>query len=164
MRRRAALLPAALVAATLLVQAAFLVPATPAAADDAVWSVAPATASGQAARDYFRYALAPGAQVTDQVRVSNLGSAPLTFAVYATDAYTTDDGSFALLTAADKPRDVGTWIVLGARAYTVAPGTYLDIPFRLAVPTNASPGDHVGGVIASVVSQQVTGDGQQVNV
>jgi len=156
MTRRAPL-TAAVAAAAL----AFALPAAPAAADDIGWSVQPA---GAATRNHFVYELGPGEQVTDTVRVTNRAPTPMTFTVYGTDAYTTVDGGFDLLAAKDAPRDVGSWISLGARAYTVPGGRHLDIPFRLAVPTNASPGDHAGGVIASVVTPGTTADGQQVTV
>ncbi|MET7396911.1 DUF916 domain-containing protein [Dactylosporangium sp. NPDC005572] len=136
---------------------------TPAVAEDQGWSVQPATTTG-AARSWFVYDVAPGQQVEDVVRVTNRAATPQTFTVYGTDAYTTADGAFDLLPASRKPTGAGAWIVLGQRAYTVEAGRSLDIPFRLTVPTNAGPGDHAGGVVASVVTQQTTGDGAQVNV
>jgi hypothetical protein len=39
-----------------------------------------------------------------------------------------------------------------------------DIPFQLTVPAGAAPGDHPGGVIASVTEQQVNASGQRVDV
>ncbi|WP_432968621.1 WxL protein peptidoglycan domain-containing protein [Dactylosporangium sp. CA-233914] len=134
----------------------------PAFADEQGWSVQPAGSSAN--RSYFVYDAAPGQQIDDVVRITNRASVPQTFAVYGTDAYTTVDGAFDLLPASRRPTDTGAWITLGQRAYTVAAGASLDIPFRLSVPANAGPGDHAGGVIASVVSQQSTGDGARVNV
>ena len=147
----------------LLVAALVVIPVTPAAADDIGWSVQPAN-SATGTRSYFGYELAPGEQLTDTVRVTNRAATPTTFTVYGTDAYTTVDGGFDLLAAKTPPRDIGSWIALAAKAYTVPGNGHLDIPFRLAVPTNASPGDHAGGVIASVVTPGTSGDGQQVNI
>ncbi|MBU2664874.1 DUF916 domain-containing protein [Actinoplanes bogorensis] len=140
-------------------------PAQAAPGDDAVrWSVQPSTAKGPDGRDYVIRRAAPGETLTDHVGITNLTAKPLTFNVYGTDAYTTDDGSFALLPAADKPADLGAWIALGARTYTVPANTRLDVPFTVTVPANATPGDHAGGVVTSV-SQEATGaDGRKVLV
>ncbi|GIJ48958.1 hypothetical protein Val02_58440 [Virgisporangium aliadipatigenens] len=139
-----------------------LFPASPALADDTGWAVQPA--GGTAGRSHFVYDLVPGQVVDDVVRVSNRSSSAQTFTVYATDAYTTVDGAFDLLPASRRPTDVGAWIAFGQRAYTVEGGASLDIPFRLTVPTNAAPGDHAGGVLASLVTTRTGGDGQRVNV
>ncbi|WP_433062350.1 WxL protein peptidoglycan domain-containing protein [Dactylosporangium sp. CS-033363] len=147
-------------AAVAAVLAALALPGT-AHADDQGWSVQPA---GAANRSYFVYDVKPGQQLDDTVRVTNRATIAQTFTVYGADAYTTVDGAFDLQPASRKPADAGSWIALGQRAYTVEAGAQLDIPFRLTVPANATPGDHAAGVIASVVTQQSTGDGATVNV
>lgn len=81
---------------------------------DVRWSVQPSTAKGPDGRDYIIRRAAPGERLTDYVGVTNLTARPLTFSVYGTDAYTTDDGSFALLPAAQKPTGIGSWMTLGA--------------------------------------------------
>jgi uncharacterized membrane protein len=48
----------------------------------------------------------------------------------------------------DKPKDVGTWITLGATQYTLDPGKRVDIPFKVTIPSDATPGDHVGAIVA----------------
>jgi uncharacterized membrane protein len=126
--------------------------------------VQPSTAKGPDGRDYIIRRAAPGERLTDYVGISNLGTTPLTFTVYGTDAYTTDDGSFALLPAAQKPGDVGSWIALGAGRYTVAPNTRLDVPFSITVPAGATPGDHAGGVVASIAAGQTDASGRTVLV
>lgn len=154
--------------ATILLTAALAAPAVPAQAapgdTDIRWSVQPSTAKGPDGRDYFVRRAAPGEQLTDHVGVTNLTKAPLTFTVYGTDAFTTADGAFGLLPAAQTATDVGSWIKLAQRTYTVHANTRLDIPFTLAVPTNATPGDHAGGIIASIATAQTTGTGQKMLV
>ncbi|GLW33491.1 WxL protein peptidoglycan domain-containing protein [Actinoplanes regularis] len=145
-----------------------LAPASPAPAapggSDVRWSVRPSTAKGPDGRDYIIRRAAAGERLTDYVGVTNLTSRPLTFTVYGSDAYTTEDGSFALLPAAQKPTDLGSWIALGANRYEVPANTRLDIPFSISVPADATPGDHAGGVIASIAEEQTTADGQKVLV
>ncbi|GIJ54208.1 hypothetical protein Vau01_017240 [Virgisporangium aurantiacum] len=163
--RTAALLIAALVAGLVAGPVAAPAPA-PAAPDDdgSKWSVLPVSAAGQPPRNAFDYRLKPGEQVTDHVSINNLGTTPLTVAVYATDAFNSPDGAYALLTAAQEPRDIGTWVTLAGRDHTVPPRTRLDIPFTLRVPANAAPGDHSGGIVASITTPQTTPEGQTVNV
>ncbi|MFI9529969.1 WxL protein peptidoglycan domain-containing protein [Micromonospora rosaria] len=128
------------------------------------WAVQPSGPQGPTGRNYFIYDLAPGSTLTDHVGITNLSDRPLTFEVYGTDAYTTTDGAFALLPAAQPATDVGSWVHLDRRSWTVEPGKRADIPFRLSVPANATPGDHAGGVIGAVTQARTTADGQQVLV
>ncbi|WP_436524302.1 WxL protein peptidoglycan domain-containing protein [Actinoplanes sp. HUAS TT8] len=131
---------------------------------DVRWSVQPSTAKGPDGRDYIIRRAAPGERLTDYVGVTNLTARPLTFSVYGTDAYTTDDGSFALLPAVQKPTDIGSWMTLGAARYTVPANTRLDVPFAISVPADATPGDHAGGVVASIAEEQAAANGQKVLV
>ncbi|MFC0531849.1 WxL protein peptidoglycan domain-containing protein [Phytohabitans kaempferiae] len=135
---------------------------TPAPAADAgfTWAVQPSGKDGPTGRSYFVYDAAPGQRIDDRVAVTNLGTQPMTFAVYGSDAYTTADGSFALQPASHRAADVGAWTSFGARAYQVAAGKRVVIPFQLTVPANASPGDHAGGIVASVVQAQAGGGGR----
>ncbi|BCY05358.1 WxL protein peptidoglycan domain-containing protein [Actinoplanes sp. L3-i22] len=153
----------ALAAVLLLVLSPAPAQAAP-AASDVRWSVQPSTAKGPDGRDYVIRRAAPGERLTDYVGITNLTTRPLTFSVYGTDAYTTDDGSFALLPAARKPTDIGSWTTLGATKYTVPANTRLDVPFAISVPADATPGDHAGGVVASIAEPQTTASGQQVLV
>lgn len=158
----------ALLCAVAMVVGLFAVPAVATAAsaaksgdDTFKWAVQPSGPQGPGGRDYFVLNLAPGQQVVDYVGVSNFSEKPIEFRVYATDAFTTKDGAFSLLPA-DKPAtDVGTWIGFNADTYTVPAGKRLDIPFQLTVPADASPGDHIGGVVASVAAEETAGDGSQ---
>ncbi|MFI0368957.1 WxL protein peptidoglycan domain-containing protein [Actinomadura sp. 1N219] len=165
--RGAATLAAALTLALSLAapaQAAAAPAGTPAPGGLA-WSVKPSGAKGQARRDFFVYTLSPGRRVRDSVVITNLSDRPLAFRVYATDAFNTSDGSFALLTADRQATGVGTWIsIAGAPARTVQPGGSARVPFTLTVPPGATPGDHSGGVIAAVTEQTTGAQGQRVNV
>ena len=122
------------------------------AADAGNFAVQPSGPNGPGGRDYFIYTLKTGKTFGDTVAVSNLGTTTATFAVYATDALTTKDGSFSLLREQDKPKDVGTWMQLGATQYTLEPGKRVDIPFKISVPSDATPGDHVGAIVAQRIT------------
>ncbi|MEV6802589.1 DUF916 domain-containing protein [Micromonospora rifamycinica] len=169
--RASAVLAAALLVATAPPAPALAAPApapgpTAAAGETgaARWAVQPSSAKGPTGRNYFIYDLAAGSTLTDHVGVTNLGDRPLTFDVYGTDAYTSTDGAFALLPADRPATDVGSWISVDRRTWTIPAGRRVDIPFRLTVPANATPGDHTGGVIAAVARVRTTADGQRVLV
>ncbi|MEU0934930.1 WxL protein peptidoglycan domain-containing protein [Embleya sp. NPDC005971] len=135
----------------------------PAAAPAAgTWSVQPSTEHGPDERPFFRYALAPGARRLDYVAVTNSGDTPLTVDLYAQDAFTTAAGGFDLLAAGRPPADVGSWIRLKQTRVTVPARSRSDVPFELSVPDNASPGDHSGGVVASVAAPGRDAAGNQV--
>jgi hypothetical protein len=124
----------------------------PTSAEAGSFAVQPSGPNGPGGRDYFIYTLKTGSVFGDTVGISNLGTETATFAVYATDARTTTDGSFSLLREEEKAKDVGTWVTLGASQYTVDPGKRVDIKFKVTIPTDATPGDHIGAIVAQRIA------------
>ncbi|MCZ7418674.1 MULTISPECIES: DUF916 domain-containing protein [unclassified Micromonospora] len=137
-------------------------PAPPSAA--ATWGVAPSSERGPNGRPAFSYKLDPGATLTDYVGVTNHSNRPLTLSLYASDAVTTTQGGFDLLAADRKPTDVGSWVRLPNKTVTIPSTSRLDIPFTLTVPKNATPGDHAGGIVASLAGTAADAQGNQVAV
>jgi hypothetical protein len=118
------------------------------AADNGSWSVYPA-ASRIAARPYFYLSADPGQTIDDKVVVSNRTGRPLTFRLYAADAYNTArDGGFAVRTVAEKQRGVGAWARPAKTRVTVPAHGRVTVPFTLSVPEGAEPGDHPGALVA----------------
>ncbi|MFD7442221.1 WxL protein peptidoglycan domain-containing protein [Streptomyces sp. NPDC059909] len=118
------------------------------AADNGEWSVEPA-ASGPDHRPYFYLAAAPGTTLTDRVTVTNKTAAPLTFRLYAADAYNTErDGGFAVRTRSEPQRGVGAWAKPERDRVTVPARSAVTVPYALTVPETAEPGDHPGAVVA----------------
>ena len=113
-------------------------------------------------RPSLSYQLAPGAVQEDCVFLSNYSNVPLTFTVYGTDAFNNRTGDFAVLEGDDPPTDVGSWIKLGTEAVTLQPSTGIEMPLTIQVPANASPGDHVGAVLASSRTSADDATGKQV--
>lgn len=131
------------------------------------WTLTPGGSddgSQAGSRPNLSYQVAPGTTIDDTVIVYNFGNVPTKFAVYATDAYNNDDGEFDLLTSDEVPVDVGSWVSLGATSVTLAPGKQATIPVTIKVPLDATPGDHVGGIVAAVTAVADTGNGQLINV
>ncbi|MGW7436683.1 WxL protein peptidoglycan domain-containing protein [Streptomyces sp. NPDC054849] len=124
------------------------------AADNGTWGVFPTPTGGATMTDraYFFHQGAAGTSLSDSVTILNSSDRELTFQVFATDAVNTPSGgAFALLPVETKPKDVGAWIALApesSRTVTVPPKGRKDIPFTVRVPADATPGDHVGGIVA----------------
>ncbi|MEU9134916.1 DUF916 domain-containing protein [Streptomyces sp. NPDC048404] len=123
--------------------------ATPSyAADNGSWSVYPVS-SRVAARPYFYLSADPGQTLRDKVTVANKTGDPLTFRLYAADAYNTArDGGFAVRTLAEKQRGVGAWARPARSRVTVPAHGKVTVPFTLRVPERAEPGDHPGALVA----------------
>ncbi|MEV0205399.1 DUF916 domain-containing protein [Streptomyces sp. NPDC050788] len=118
------------------------------AADNGSWSVYPA-ATRIAARPYFYLSADPGTTVRDKVVVANKTGGPLTFRLYAADAYNTvRDGGFAVKTVHEKQRGVGAWAKPAKTRVTVPAHGNVTVPFTLKVPEGAEPGDHPGALVA----------------
>lgn len=131
---------------------------------DITWGIQPASSGDSATRAAFTYELDPGAVIDDAVRITNFSEAPLTLRVSAHDAFNTDSGGFDVVTSEVTSVDVGSWVTLDVGEVTVPARGSVDVPFRTSVPSNASPGDHAGGIVASMRVDGVDADGNKVSI
>lgn len=135
--------------------AASAAPSAPHAASDGqiTWSVEPVpTSAGRRTR--FEYEIDPGTQITDAVVIANRGETPADFVVYATDAVNDPEtGAFGLLPSDAEPSDAGAWVTAASEAISLQPGTEATVPFTVIVPSDATPGDHVAGIVAAVLTE-----------
>ncbi|MFG3559093.1 WxL protein peptidoglycan domain-containing protein [Micromonospora sp. NPDC047557] len=121
-----------------------------AADGNVAWTVRTASNSYGEARSSYSYNVNPGGAVEDAMVVANRGPAPLTLAVYAADGFTTDAGQLDLLTRDKKSVAVGAWVKASAGSVVIQPGKTAQAPFTINVPANATPGDHVGGILTAL--------------
>lgn len=141
-----------------LIVALGLVSTTPAAAQPATendrltWSVAPADANGPNGRARFDYVVEPGMRYDDHIAVRNLGEGELTVDLYAADAVNTATGGFDLLARDEASPSVGSWISVAEPKIVLKPRSTTVVPFRMTVPPDAEPGDHVGGLVAALTT------------
>jgi len=149
-RRIALALLTALLLAPLLT---FLSVPSASAAGDVSWALRTASNKYGASRQNYSYALNPGGTIKDGLVVANHGSAPITLGVYAADGFTTGSGQLDLLRKDQRSKGVGLWVHPAKNRVTVQPGKSVTIPFQLRLPTNATPGDHLGGIITSLTQE-----------
>jgi hypothetical protein len=126
------------------------------------WALEPTTGGAPDGRVSLRHEIEPGASVADEVTVTNFGSDPATFAVYASDGLISAEGSFDLLPPDQVPVDGGSWISLssidgaaarddGGMIITIEPESTAVVPVTITVPDGATPGDHPAGIVAEFV-------------
>lgn len=98
-------------------------------------------------------------ELRDSIDVVNRSDRPLRLGIYAADAFTTQEGGLDLLTTDKDSVDVGSWVTLDRKRIVVPPRGTVSVPFTLVVPDNATPGDHTGGIVTSLVTKTDTGVG-----
>jgi hypothetical protein len=133
------------------------------------FGIEPASASGADGRPNFSFGATPGAYLTDHVAATNYSTIPLSLQIYAADAEQTSSGGFGLLLPTQRSVGVGAWIHIASQYNTVVvpartargPGQAV-VPFVMRIPDNATPGDHVGGIIASLRTEGTNANGQRV--
>jgi len=133
------------------------------------FGVEPASAKGASALPYFSFGATPGAIAYDHVAVLNYSAVVLPLQLYATDATETTRGGFGLLPANVKPTGVGSWITIppADASVRVPPATagrpgQVVVPFVVRVSADATSGDHVGGIVASLRTLGTNATGQRI--
>jgi hypothetical protein len=160
-------LPAASGATPTFSVAASLVQASPPAKKNVVtFGTQTATATKPDSRGIYTFASTPGGRVEDHVAIINYSAQTATFLLRGTDAVNTPQGGFAARPINEPSHDVGTWIALPSNdlSVTLPPRTTLIVPFLLEVPANATPGDHIGVITASLESSVISKSGQRVHL
>lgn len=114
-------------------------------------------------RGSFIYDTNPGVLIQDSVHVTNISSARGSVYLYPVDVTTSQTSGVAFLAHSDPRRDVGAWITLRRSQITLNPGQSQDVPFTVRIPLHVRPGQHVGGVIAEAINQQVLSQQQGRN-
>lgn len=117
---------------------------------EVTWGVRTAQNDLGTARQNFVYDVAPGSRVDDALVISNHDDAPLELDVYAADGFTTQSGQLDLLPRAEESTYLGTWVTAGMAHVTIEAGGQVEVPFSLSVPSNATPGDYLGGIVTSL--------------
>lgn len=126
------------------------------------WGIAPSDSEGEMDdRISFRLTLDPGESVTEYAVVTNFSDETYTFDLMASDGVVTESGVFDILPPEVEPEDVGTWVEIQDTVEVAAGGSEV-VPFTITVPENATPGDHPGGIVASLSQAAAEEGGPQV--
>ncbi|MDE3205582.1 MAG: DUF916 domain-containing protein [Acidobacteriota bacterium] len=125
-----------------------------------------ASATQPDGRGYFDFGSGAGGQIADHVAVRNYSNQTITVTLKGTDAVNTPQGGLAALPVNETSKDVGAWIQLPASdlTLTIAPRHDVIVPFRVVVPKDALPGDHVGAITATLQSSVISKSGQRVKL
>jgi len=115
-------------------------------------------------RTWFIYKLKPGTTIEDWVAVTNFSLIPLRINLYARDAEETPGGAFAVQLVRQRPVQVGSWIHLPVSSVVVDHDKAVIVPFTIKVPHDASPGDHAGGIVASITRTAIGAHGARIRV
>jgi hypothetical protein len=137
-------------------------PAAMASAASPTFALKPAS---PARLGYFVFGGTPGKTLRGKVRVINVGTGAGRTTLYAVDA-TTGQTSGAVYRSRQEPRrGLGRWISLGTGTIELGPGQSRVVPFDVRVPSGASAGQHLGGIVAqrstSTSSSGAPGHGKQ---
>ena len=149
-----------------------------------IWGVQPSTSKGPDGRDGYDLTVDPGTTVTDWVAITNHSDRAATFRVYAADATTDyETGAFTLIGAERASSGLGAWISVDGRESScpatgdqkesdcaanlgrrvrIPAGGRADLPVRMTIPADATPGDHAAGIVASFESTSGSVDGTGV--
>jgi len=95
-------------------------------------------------KNIFIHTIKPGDEVDDGVRVFNYTKEQRTVEVKAVDSILSSDGSFSCRQSVEKKKDVGAWTTLETEKVVIKPESNVIVPFTVAVPTNATNGEHGG--------------------
>ncbi len=100
---------------------------------------------------YFSHVLAPGAVLRDEALVMNSGEVPVTLKLYAADGITAINGGTAFAKQGQEStgasRGANRWLSLSVTEIALEPGEERVVPFTITVPSDASPGHHVAGLV-----------------
>jgi hypothetical protein len=130
------------------------------------WSITPAGGSPDQPgnRPDLSFTVDPGSMIADTVQVWNYGAEPIELQVYVADAIISAEGSYDLRLASDQPVDVASWTTLSANKVVVPASSVVAVAVNIKVPKDALPGDHPGGIVASVVTPAENAEDTQVLV
>jgi len=107
-----------------------------------------------AAKNYFQYALAPGAAREDALDLTNTSKTPLTIKVYPGDGYSTPDGALTGPLQGTPSKAAGRWVTVERDSVVLAPGQTQRIAFKIQVPADATVGDHFAFIFLEPVNEK----------
>ena len=111
--------------------------------------------------DHYTFALTPGTSIDDTVVIFNYTDEASRYDVYGADLILAEGGGFAPASRDVESQGSGAWITPSTTTVEVPAGSRLSVPFSVAIPVGAAPGDHPG---ALVVEPHIASRSQGVTV
>src|SRR5579863_4995769 len=124
-------------------------------------AAAPAPAVGLRAighwpHGYYIYQAKPGTTLHGAIAVVNTGNGGGQVRMYPADSTTGQTSGAVYLTSTTSPHQTGRWITLTTTTTRLAAGAQKRLAFTVNVPTGASPGPHLAGIVAEPVQEQLS--------
>ncbi|MGO9583704.1 MAG: WxL protein peptidoglycan domain-containing protein [Acidimicrobiales bacterium] len=113
-----------------------------------------------ASGDYFAPSLAPGSTWTSVLLVSNNSSKAAPIVVYAADGLTAYSSGAVYSNLGQPLGAAGTWLTPASQTVMVRAEGETTVRFKVTVPRNATPGDHLAGIVAQSGTPTQSGSGQ----
>jgi len=113
-----------------------------------------------ASRAYFQAVVAPGQSYNDEVVVTSTSDAALSLLISPVDGLTGQTSGAVYANRAAPVKKAGSWVTPSISALSLAPHGEALVPFRVIVPADATPGDHLAGVAVENANPQQAGSGQ----
>lgn len=95
----------------------------------------------------------PGDVIQETVTVTNLSQANQTYYLYTRDISGVEGAGVPVFADPDQEKtgfELSEWVTLGTTEVSLAPGEMTSFDVTIAVPENATPGSHFGGVFVSM--------------
>jgi hypothetical protein len=132
------------------------------------FGIGAASATGLSGQPDLVYQSSPGGNSLNYVAVVNYAATPERINVYTVDATNGANGTVAFAASTAPRTDEAAWLSVvmphGGDAITLPAHSTKVLAVNLAVPKNATPGDHIAAVIASLTSRARTAKGEKVNL
>lgn len=132
-------------------------------ADLVSFGIAPANAERPDDRPYVAVTAAPGSVIYEHVAILNQSEVPLDLDVYAGDVIMAEGGGLSVTTRDQVPYETGMWLGIDGPTSVTVPAQsaetgygYVIVPVTITIPQDATPGDHVAGLVAALTT---TGQG-----
>jgi hypothetical protein len=98
-------------------------------------------------QSWFVYTKNPGDLIEDIATIKNYGSSTSIVRIYPVDAMSSQSGSFILKFEHDDQEGIGEWTSVSRQEIKIAPDERIDVPFKIKIPQDISPGQYIGGIV-----------------
>jgi len=108
---------------------------------------------------YFTYNLQAGSVMSDEALVVNNNAGPVSLKLYAADGATAINGGTAFAASEEERNGVRSWLSIDTSSVDLEAGESAPVPFSVQVPSSATPGDHIAGIIVEAPPKAGPGGG-----